>query len=74
MARDKTFCGEFYSDSTGRECIGNVHKVDGGFVIRIIESYSGRTLHESAPLPGKAFRRFDVLNLGYARVNCYTAR
>jgi hypothetical protein len=72
--RDKTFCGEFYSSDKGGECIGNVHKVNGGFVIRGIEAFSGRTLWESAPLSGKSFRRFDTMNLGYAKVTLYTAR
>jgi hypothetical protein len=46
---------------------------DPGDVIRIKAEWSGKTIHESAPFPGKAFRKFRTLNLGYARVNCYTA-
>jgi len=75
MARKNDgFCGEFYSDSSDNaQIIGYIYKTSAGFVIRIKAEWSGKTLHESAPFPGNAFRKFRTLNLGYTRVNCYTA-
>lgn len=70
------FCGEFYSDETNDgSIVGHVYKLPTGlFVIRGIEAFSGRTLWQSAEFKGSHFRRFRVLNLGYANVNMYVAK
>jgi len=71
---NELYCGEFYSDAT--DCgrfVGFVYRIPGGYVIRIKAEFSGKTIDQSAPFPGNAFRRFRVLNLGYRVVNCYTA-
>ena len=66
-------CGEFYDAQDNY--VGIVVKLaDNRYVIRGLQEYSGKVLWQSAEFAGNEFRRTRVLNLGYARVNCYTAR
>ena len=70
------FCGEFYSNDTeNAQFIGRVYKLPSGkFEIRGQAEFSGKTIWQSAEFAGNCFRKFRTLNLGYAKVNHYTAR
>jgi hypothetical protein len=70
------FCGEFYSNDTDNaQFIGRVYKLPNGkFEIRGQAEFSGKTIWRSAEFAGNCFRKFRTLNLGYAIVNCYTAK
>jgi len=69
----ETWCGEFY-DSRGA-CVGHVIRLASGrYVIRGVAPFSGKTIWQSGEFTGREFRLVRTLDVGYARVNCYTGK